>query len=86
MFLFITKHDLCFCRGLGVERVFLNFVKLYSDPGNLVLVLNTTTIEEVLNFTYTDILQFYVLHPYYNTFRYSKFGNDESETPVMETD
>ncbi len=33
-------------RGLGVERVFTNFLKLYCDPGNLVLVLNTTPQEE----------------------------------------
>ncbi|XP_070562512.1 DNA repair endonuclease XPF-like isoform X2 [Ptychodera flava] len=42
-------HDdglLITARGLGVERVFLNFLKLYCDPSNLVLVLNTSIIDE----------------------------------------
>ncbi|KAL5021200.1 hypothetical protein ScPMuIL_000355 [Solemya velum] len=33
-------------KGLGIERVFLNFLKVYSDPANLVLVLNTSSLEE----------------------------------------
>ncbi|XP_043945344.1 DNA repair endonuclease XPF [Protopterus annectens] len=33
-------------RGLGIDRILYNFLKLYSDPGNLVLVLNTTVPEE----------------------------------------
>ncbi|XP_072337890.1 DNA repair endonuclease XPF [Scyliorhinus torazame] len=33
-------------RGLGVDRILLNFLKLYSEPGCLVLVLNTNTAEE----------------------------------------
>lgn len=36
-----------FFRGIGVERIFMNFLKIYSDPKNLVLVLNTTQQEEV---------------------------------------
>ena len=35
------------CRGLGLERILVNFLKVYCDPGNLVLVLNTNTIDEV---------------------------------------
>ncbi|XP_075686246.1 DNA repair endonuclease XPF [Rhinoderma darwinii] len=33
-------------RGLGIDRILQNFLKLYCDPGNLVLVLNTDTAEE----------------------------------------
>ena len=34
-------------RGLGIERVFTLFLKAYDDPGNLVLVLNTNSSDEV---------------------------------------
>ncbi|XP_069763477.1 DNA repair endonuclease XPF isoform X2 [Narcine bancroftii] len=33
-------------KGLGVDRILLNFLKLYCDPGNLVLVLSTNVAEE----------------------------------------
>ncbi|XP_072124953.1 DNA repair endonuclease XPF [Mobula birostris] len=33
-------------KGLGIDRILLNFLKLYCDPGNLVLVLNTNLAEE----------------------------------------
>ncbi|XP_068100819.1 DNA repair endonuclease XPF isoform X2 [Hyperolius riggenbachi] len=33
-------------RGLGIDRILQNFLKLYCDPGNLVVVLNTNTAEE----------------------------------------
>ncbi|XP_063790404.1 DNA repair endonuclease XPF [Pseudophryne corroboree] len=33
-------------RGLGIDRILQNFLKIYCDPGNLVLVLNTNTAEE----------------------------------------
>ncbi|XP_077981125.1 DNA repair endonuclease XPF-like [Glandiceps talaboti] len=48
MFLDLFQEDglLITARGLGVDRVFLNFLKLYSDPANLVLVLNTSTADE----------------------------------------
>lgn len=42
-------HDdglLVMAKGLGIERIFMAFLKLYSDEGNLVLVLNTTSSEE----------------------------------------
>lgn len=38
---------LLLCRGLGLDRLFLKFLKLYSDPHNLVLVLNCTSAQEV---------------------------------------
>lgn len=33
-------------RGLGIETVFANVIKAYSDPGNLVIVLGTTNHDE----------------------------------------
>nr|CAG4635353.1 EOG090X03DI [Artemia franciscana] len=33
-------------KGLGLERVFVSILKVYSDPGNLVLVLGTSSKEE----------------------------------------
>ncbi|XP_067859361.1 DNA repair endonuclease XPF [Heptranchias perlo] len=33
-------------KGMGVDRILFNFLKLYCDPGNLVLVLNTNVAEE----------------------------------------
>lgn len=35
-----------FCRGLSYERVVLNILKVYSDAGNLVLVINNSDWEE----------------------------------------
>lgn len=34
-------------RGLGLDQLMLKFLKLYSDPHNLVLVLNTSSVLEV---------------------------------------
>lgn len=34
------------CRGLGIETVFLNLLKVYCDPGNLVIVVGTASKEE----------------------------------------
>ena len=34
------------CRGLGLEHVLYSLIKVYSDPGNLVLVMGTTDAEE----------------------------------------
>ncbi|OWA51802.1 putative DNA repair endonuclease XPF, partial [Hypsibius exemplaris] len=42
-------HDdglLVMAKGLGLERIFLSFLKVYCDPGQLVLVLNTNADEE----------------------------------------
>ena len=44
-----TYHDdglLVMARGLGIERIFTSYLKLYSDPGNLVLVVNANNREE----------------------------------------
>ena len=40
--------EFCYFRGLGIDRIFINFLKIYSDPGSLVLVLNTSSTEEVI--------------------------------------
>lgn len=34
------------CRGLGIETIFLNLLKVYCDPGNLVIVVGTSSKEE----------------------------------------
>lgn len=34
------------CRGLGLEIVLLNVIKVFCDPGNLVLVVGSSTPEE----------------------------------------
>ncbi|XP_052776482.1 DNA repair endonuclease XPF-like isoform X1 [Mya arenaria] len=42
-------HDdglLITARGLGLERILVNFFKVYCDPSTLVLVLNTTPLDE----------------------------------------
>ncbi|XP_071952439.1 DNA repair endonuclease XPF-like isoform X2 [Antedon mediterranea] len=48
MFLDLFHEDglIVSARGLGIERLLLHFIELYSDPGNLVLVLNTSSHEE----------------------------------------
>ncbi|ESO97764.1 hypothetical protein LOTGIDRAFT_104289 [Lottia gigantea] len=33
-------------QGLGIQRIFINFLKVCSDPENLVLVLNTSSSDE----------------------------------------
>lgn len=45
-FLNVIKHGILFFRGLGLETVFLNILRAYQDPGNLVIVLGTTDHEE----------------------------------------
>ncbi|KAJ8040533.1 DNA repair endonuclease XPF [Holothuria leucospilota] len=37
---------LILARGLGMDRIFTSLLKLYCDPGNLVLVLNTSEQEQ----------------------------------------
>lgn len=34
------------CRGLGLERILTSLIIAYNDPGNLVLVIGTTSREE----------------------------------------
>lgn len=44
--MFHNEALLITAEGLGIERIFLNFIKLYSDPTHLVLILNTEEAEE----------------------------------------
>ena len=37
---------LIMAEGLGIERIFLNFLRLYSDPTHLVMVLNLHEADE----------------------------------------
>ncbi|XP_054712964.1 DNA repair endonuclease XPF-like [Uloborus diversus] len=48
MFLELIHDDALavLAKGIGVERLFTNLIKAYNDPGNLVLVIGTTTVEE----------------------------------------
>ncbi|XP_011868390.1 PREDICTED: DNA repair endonuclease XPF [Vollenhovia emeryi] len=48
IFLEILQEDglVITAKGLGIETVFANVIKAYSDPGNLVIVLGTTTHDE----------------------------------------
>ncbi|XP_072524217.1 DNA repair endonuclease XPF [Salminus brasiliensis] len=44
--LFSTDGLLVCAEGLGVDRILLQFMKVYSEEGSLVLLLNTTTPEQ----------------------------------------
>ena len=37
---------LILAEGLGIERIFMNFIKLFCDPTHLVMILNTHEAEE----------------------------------------
>lgn len=45
--LFSTDGLLIAAEGLGIDRILLHFMKVYSEEGSLVLLLNTTTPEQV---------------------------------------
>ncbi|KAI2658529.1 DNA repair endonuclease XPF [Labeo rohita] len=44
--LFSTDGLLITAEGLGIDRILLHFMKVYSEEGSLVLLLNTTTPEQ----------------------------------------
>lgn len=48
MFLDILNEDglVIAAKGIGLENVFINLLKVYSDSGNLVIVLGTNPKEE----------------------------------------
>ncbi len=48
MFLDILNEDglVIAAKGIGLDSVFISLLKVYSDPGNLVLVLGTSDKEE----------------------------------------
>lgn len=62
MFLSLFSSDglLITAEGLGIDRILLHFMRVYSEEGSLVLLLNTTTPEQVGHadvacYTATDI-------------------------------
>lgn len=48
IYLDIFQNDglLILAEGLGIERIFMNFIKLFCDPTHLVMILNTHDAEE----------------------------------------
>lgn len=48
MFLDVLNEDglVIAAKGIGLDSVFINLLKVYSDTGNLVIVLGTTPKEE----------------------------------------
>ena len=44
---FAPNANMILFRGLALDRIFVNFLKLYCDAGNLVIVVNTNSHEEV---------------------------------------
>lgn len=42
------------CRGIPYERVVLNLLKIYCDPGNLIIVVNAADYEEKYYRSYLD--------------------------------
>lgn len=48
IFLDLHQNDglVIMAEGLGIERLFLNFIKLYCDPSHLVMIINTNEAEE----------------------------------------
>lgn len=51
MFLSLFGADglLVVAEGMGIDRILLQFMRVYSEQGSLVLLLNTTTPEQVRN-------------------------------------
>lgn len=49
MFLSLFGCDglLVVAEGMGLDRILLQFMRVYSEPGSLVLLLNTSTAEQV---------------------------------------
>lgn len=49
MFLSLFGSDglLVAAEGMGIDRILLQFMRVYSEEGSLVLLLNTTTPEQV---------------------------------------
>lgn len=49
MFLSLFGSDglLVAAEGMGIDRILLQFMRVYSEQGSLVLLLNTTTSEQV---------------------------------------
>ena len=60
--------------GLGIERIFLNFIKLYCEPSNLVLIINANDSEEEF---FIDKLK--------EIIKKKEFGSEEIKFPLKIT-
>lgn len=60
MFLSLFGSDglVVVAEGMGIDRILLQFMRVYSEQGSLVLLLNTTTPEQVTSKLYTDLWYF----------------------------
>lgn len=60
MFLSLFGSDglLVAAEGMGIDRVLLQFMRVYSEPGSLVLLLNTSTPEQVTSKLHADLWYF----------------------------
>lgn len=66
-------------RGLGLERIFRSFLKVYSDAGNLVLVLNTNQQDEVGVFL--PLLNLFLICGYVGLFHWTTWRGEMSASP-----
>lgn len=58
MFLSLFDSDglVVVAEGMGIDRILLQFMRVYSEQGSLVLLLNTTTPEQVTTpYLHTDL-------------------------------
>lgn len=55
MFLSLFGSDglVVVAEGMGIDRILLQFMRVYSEEGSLVLLLNTTTPEQVASEIHT---------------------------------
>ncbi|KAK9309706.1 hypothetical protein QLX08_000705 [Tetragonisca angustula] len=82
MFLEILHEDglVITAKGLGIETVFANILKVYIDPGNLVLVLGTTNHDEEY---FIDFLKSHGLQQLPRVVS-SEYSSDEREGMYLE--
>lgn len=57
MFLSLFGSDglVVVAEGMGIDRILLQFMRVYSEQGSLVLLLNTTTPEQVPSLPHTGL-------------------------------
>lgn len=57
MFLSLFGSDglVVVAEGMGIDRILLQFMRVYSEQGSLVLLLNTTTPEQVPSLLHTGL-------------------------------
>lgn len=61
MFLSLFGSDglVVVAEGMGIDRILLQFMRVYSEQGSLVLLLNTTKPEQVTSFLHTGLFSFF---------------------------